>query len=186
MDTALALGVHLAGHSVHLQNKLAQSACGVCGCRVRASESPVIFIYQDWACGVLLTKICYKIVTSEGNLPQSLALVRERIQLLQRFGVLHVPFMLAFKELLWPVMKPMMVMLAVPYAVTRGIVPFLDISGEQMQTLNMYGFAVEHVVVLAYFCLRHLHLTLQRLHNSIRDDRYLVGRQLNNFLSSHI
>ncbi|KAL3131681.1 hypothetical protein ABBQ38_007973 [Trebouxia sp. C0009 RCD-2024] len=154
--------------------------------RVRASESPVIFIYQDWACGVLLTKIGYKIVTSEGNLPQPLALVRERVQLVRRFGVLRVPFMLAFRELLLPIMKPMMVLLAVPYAITRGVVPFLDLSAEQMQTLNIWGFAVEHVVVLAYFCLRQLHSTLQRLHNSIRDDRYLVGRQLNNFLSSHI
>lgn len=153
---------------------------------MRGSEFPVIFIYQDWACGVLLTKICYKIVTSEGNLPRSLTRVRDRVQLVQRLGLLQVPFMLAFKELLWPVLKPLLLLLALPYAITRGIVPFLDLSPAEMQVLHIYGFAIEYIVVLAYFCLHHLHSALQRLHNSIRDDRYLVGRQLNNFLNSHI
>lgn len=152
---------------------------------MRASESPIIFIYQDWACGMLITKICYKVVTSEGNLPRSLTRVRDRVQLVRRFGVLQVPFVLAFRELLWPVMKPMVLLLALPYAITRGIVPFLDISAAQMQTLNIYGFTIELVVVVSCICLQHLHKTLQQLHNSIRDDRYLVGRQLNNFLSSH-
>ena len=135
---------------------------------------------------MLLTKIGYKIVTSEGNLPQSLSRWRERVRLVQRFGVTQVPFAVAFKELLWPVMKPLALLLALPYAVTRGIVPLLDLSAVDMQTLHVYGFAVEYVAVLSYFGLRHVHAALQRLHNSIRDDRYLVGRQLNNFLSSHI
>lgn len=155
-------------------------------CRVRSAESPVIFVYQDWACGVLLTKICYKIVTSEGNLPRSLAKWRDRVLLVQRFGVLQVPFSVAFTELLWPVMKPLILLSALPYAITRGLVPLLSLSAAEMQTIHIYGFAAEYVLVLSYFCLQHIHAALQRLHNSIRDDRYLVGRQLNNFLSSHI
>ena len=108
------------------------------------------------------------------------------MRLVQRFGLLQVPFLLAFKEVLWPVLKPMLLLLALPYAITRGVVPFLDLSPAKMQALHIYGFAVEYIVVLAYYCLQHLHAALQRLHNSIRDDRYLVGRQLNNFLNSHI
>lgn len=155
-------------------------------CRVGAAESPVIFIYQDWACGVLLTKICYKIVTCDGNLPRSLSKWRDRVRLVQRFGVLQVPFSVAFKELLWPVMKPLVFVLALPYAITRGIVPFLGLSAVEVQTLYVHGFALEYAVVLMYHCWQHIDAALQRLHNSIRDDRYLVGRQLNNFLSSHI
>ena len=134
----------------------------------------------------MLFKICYKIVTSEGNLPESLTRAREQVQLLQRLGLLQLPFMIAFKELLWPVLKPLLLLLALPYAITRGIVPILNLSSAEMQALHIYGFAIEYIVVLAYFCLQHLHAALQRLHNSIRDDRYLVGRQLNNFLNSHI
>ena len=107
------------------------------------------------------------------------------MQLVQRLGVLQVPFMLAFKQLLWPVLKPMILLLALPYAITRGIVPFLDLSPATMQALHIYGFAIEYVTVLAYYCLQHLYAALQQLHNSIRDDHYLIGRQLNNFLNSH-
>lgn len=107
------------------------------------------------------------------------------MQLVQRLGVLQVPFMLAFQELLWPILKPMSLLLALPYAISRGIVPLLDMSPAKMQALHIYGFAFEYVVVLMYYCLQHLRAVLRHLHNSIRDDHYLVGRQLNNFLNSH-
>lgn len=155
-------------------------------CRARTSETPVIFIYQDWACGVLLAKICYKIATTEGTLPGYVAQWRDRIHLVQRLGVTQIPFTLAFTQLLWPAMKPLAVLLAVPYAVSRGLVPWLDLSPADMQTLYTYGFAFEYIVVVCYHCLQHVRTALLGLHNSIRDDRYLIGRQLNNFLSSHI
>ena len=155
-------------------------------CRLRSLESPVIFIYQDWACGVLLAKICYKIATIEGNLPGYLTSWRARIQHVQHVGITKVPFTVAFSQLLWPMIKPLGVLLAVPYAVTRGIVPWLNLEAEEMQNLYNFGFAFEYVVVVCYHCLQHVRTALHRLHNSIRDDRYLIGRQLNNFLSGHM
>ena len=158
---------------------------GGTACRLRSSESPIIFIYQDWACGLLICKVCYKIATSEGNMPQYLVMWRNRIQLVQRFGLTQVPLSVAWSEVLWPIIKPLAVVLAVPYTVTRGIVPYLKLSVEQMQTLYAYGFAVEYIFLVVYFGTHHVVKGLKKLHNSIRDDRYLVGRQLNNFLSGH-
>lgn len=152
---------------------------------MRSSEAPVIFIYQDWACGVLLAKICYKLATTEGNLPRYLTTWRERIQHVQRLGITKVPFTVAFSQLLWPMIKPVSVLLAVPYALSRGLVPLLDLTPVEMQNLYIYGFAFEYIAVVCYHGLQHVRTAVRRLHNSIRDDRYLVGRQLNNFLSSH-
>lgn len=154
--------------------------------RARTTHTPIIFIYQDWACGVLLAKISFKIATSEGTLPRYVACWRDRIHLVQRLGVTQIPFTVAFSQILWPAIKPLALLLAIPYAVSRGIVPWLDLKAEEMQILYTYGFALEYVVLLCYYCLQHVRAALHRLHNSIRDDRYLIGRQLNNFLSSHI
>lgn len=118
-------------------------------------------------------------------MPQYLVMWRNRIQLVQRFGLTQVPLSVAWSEVLWPIIKPLAMVLAVPYTVTRGIVPYLKLSVEQMQTLYAYGFAVEYIFLVVYFGTHHVVKGLKKLHNSIRDDRYLVGRQLNNFLSGH-
>ena len=97
-----------------------------------------------------------------------------------------MPLNVAMSEVLWPIIKPLTVLLALPYAITRGIVPYLDLTAQHMQNLYTYGFAVEYLVLVVYFGTHHMVKGLQKLHNSIRDDRYLVGRQLNNFLSGHM
>ena len=145
-----------------------------------------MFVYQDWACGLLLLKVFYKIASSEGNLPQSLILWRERFQHVQRIGITKVPFRVAFNQILWPMIKPMAYLLVIPYAITRGIVPLLDLPTEEMQSIYVFGFTLEYVGVVGYYSMQHVRKALWHLHNSIRDDRYLVGRQLNNFLNSHI
>ena len=99
---------------------------------------------------------------------------------MQRLGVTQIPFTVAFSQILWPAIKPLALLLAIPYAVSRGLVPWLDLAAEEMQTLYTYGFALEYVLVVCYYCLHHVRAALHRLHNSIRDDRYLIGRQLNN------
>ncbi|KAL0020826.1 hypothetical protein WJX79_004115 [Trebouxia sp. C0005] len=124
--------------------------------RARTSQTPIIFIYQDWACGVLLAKISFKIATSEGTLPRYVACWRDRIHLVQRLGVTQIPFTTAVSQILWPAIKPLALLLAIPYAVSRGIVPWLDLAAEEMQTLYTYGFALEYILVVCYYCLQHL------------------------------
>ena len=111
---------------------------------------------------------------------------RNRIQLVLRLGLTQVPLTVAMSEVLWPIIKPLAVLLALPYAITRGAVPHLDLTAQQMQNLYTYGFAVEYLILVGYSGTQYVVKGLQKLHNSIRDDRYLVGRQLNNFLSGHI
>ena len=145
-----------------------------------------MFVYQDWACGLLLLKVFYRIANSEGNLPGGLVIWRERFQHVQRIGVTKVPFVTAFTKVLWPMIKPLSYLLAIPYAITRGFIPLLNLTTEEMQSLYVFGFTVEYVLIVCYLGLKHVHKAVRRLHNSIRDDRYLVGRQLNNFLNAHM
>lgn len=119
-------------------------------------------------------------------MPEYLVMWRNRIQLVQRLGLTQVPLSVAWSELLWPIIKPLAVLLAIPYAISRGIVPYLSLSAEQMQTLYVYGFALEYIVLVVHFGMHHVVKGLQKVHNSIRDDRYLVGRQLNNFFSGRM
>lgn len=176
----------LAGPSVLCTVFLLGTILTYChSCRVKGSESPIIFFYQDWACGLLICKVCLKILTTEGNMPPYLVMWRHRIQRVQRIGLTQVSLSMALHEVLWPIMKPLAVLLAVPQAISRGIVPYLNLSTKQMQATYVYGFAFEYIVLVACLGSKYVAKGLHKLHNSIRDDRYLVGRQLNNFLSSH-
>ena len=93
---------------------------------------------------------------------------------------------MAFTKVLWPMIKPLAYLLAIPYAITRGLIPLLNLTTEEMQSLYVFGFIVEYGIIVCYLGLKHVHKAVRRLHNSIRDDRYLVGRQLNNFLNAHM
>lgn len=151
-----------------------------CSCRVRPSESPVMFVYQDWACGLLALKVLYRMASAEGGLSPGLARWRQRVQHVHQIGITRVTFSVAFREVLGPLMKSLAYLLAVPYVLARGIVPLCDISSEGMETLYVFAFTIEGVLMACYCGGRHVCKKLQRLHNSIRDDRYLIGRQLNN------
>nr|GEV91828.1 probable E3 ubiquitin ligase SUD1 isoform X2 [Tanacetum cinerariifolium] len=71
--------------------------------------------------------------------------------------------------------------LCIPYVLARGVFPVLgyplvvNSAVYRFAWLGCLGFS------LLCFCAKRFHVWFTNLHNSIRDDRYLIGRRLHNF-----
>ncbi|KAK9812860.1 hypothetical protein WJX72_004825 [[Myrmecia] bisecta] len=154
--------------------------------RLRVNESPLLFIYQDWGLGLLILKLWYRAVVSFGadnnrNAPAARpGSWRARFAVFQQQGVTGIGFGFAMTQILWPLLLGVGVLLALPYVVTRGLLPLLPLSAEALQYAFMYGFAAELAILVLGYALLQLQRALSALHNTIRDERYLVGRELNN------
>ena len=76
------------------------------------------------------------------------------------------------------------VLLAVPYVVTRGLLPHVLgrlLSAEALQAVFLYGWFVEALLAASVLLSAQLRRGFVMLHNTLRDEKYLVGRELRNY-----
>lgn len=85
------------------------------------------------------------------------------------------------REIVFPIIMKLLTALCVPYVLARGVFPVfgyplvVNSAVYRFAWLGCLGFSV------ACFCAKRFHVWFTNLHNSIRDDRYLIGRRLHNF-----
>ncbi|XP_012271649.1 E3 ubiquitin-protein ligase MARCH6 [Orussus abietinus] len=144
--------------------------------RIPLEQTPILFIWQDWALGVLYTKIATA-VTMMG--PESK--LRLAIEKAYNDGIREMDLKFVVTELAAPVICCFGLALAVPYAMAYGILPLL-VSNLQTQILiarRLYPFLllVNVVFVVVSFQIRQFH----KLYEHIKDDKYLVGKRLVNY-----
>ncbi|XP_076235400.1 membrane-associated ring finger (C3HC4) 6 [Calliopsis andreniformis] len=144
--------------------------------RVPLEQNPILFIWQDWALGVLYTKIATAITMMGPDWRIRLAIERA-----YNDGIREIDLKFIITELAAPVICCFGLALAVPYAVAYGIVPLL-ITNLQTQILiarRLYPFllVVSVVCIGINFQLRQL----EKLYEHIKNDKYLVGQRLVNY-----
>ena len=85
------------------------------------------------------------------------------------------------REIVLPITMKLLTALCVPYVLARGVFPVfgyplvVNSAVYRFAWLGCFGFS------LLCFCAKRFHVWFTNLHNSIRDDRYLIGRRLHNF-----
>ncbi|XP_076757709.1 membrane-associated ring finger (C3HC4) 6 isoform X2 [Xylocopa sonorina] len=144
--------------------------------RVPLEQNPILFIWQDWALGVLYTKIATAITMMGPDWRIRLAIERA-----YNDGIREIDLKFIVTELAAPVICCFGLALAVPYAVAYGIVPLL-ITNLQAQILiarRLYPFLllVHLVCIVIYFQIRQI----KKLYERIKNDKYLVGQRLVNY-----
>ncbi|CAK9817654.1 E3 ubiquitin-protein ligase MARCHF6 [Anthophora quadrimaculata] len=144
--------------------------------RVPLEQSPILFLWQDWALGVLYTKIATAIIMMGPEWRIRLAIERA-----YNDGIREIDLKFIVTKLAAPVICCFGLALAVPYAVAHGIVPFF-ITNLQTQILiarRLYPFLVlVHLVcIVIYFQIRQF----KKLYEHIKNDKYLVGQRLVNY-----
>ena len=161
--------------------------------RVPIGETPALALCQDWALGLVFLKIWVRLV--------SLGLFGENYRWKQHFEViqadgfqgLRVSWVITTVAL--PLAKETAWCLCAPYVFARGIFPFIGIMLGPIYP-DMFGIflhpyvlsAVYRYVFVIYIFLFHFAfdgfgttiIYLRRLHDEIRDDKYMVGRKLHN------
>ena len=92
---------------------------------------------------------------------------------LQAFRVLQ--------EIVFPIIMKLLTALCVPYVLSRGVFPILGYPLVVNSAVYRYAWLGCLIFSVMCFCAKRFHVWFTNLHNSIRDDRYLIGRRLHNY-----
>lgn len=107
------------------------------------------------------------------------------LHLLQQGGLRNVNFEAAMTRVVLPVLKQLVTALTLPYVVSRGVVPqaalYLRLPVQVVQYANVYAYAATAMAATAWQVNKQLCRLVAKLHAAIRDDKYLLGRELDNF-----
>lgn len=144
--------------------------------RVPIHQTPLLFIWQDWALGVLYTKIACAITMMGPDW-----FLRTAIERAYRDGIREMNLRFIFRELAAPVVISCGLALAVPYAIAYSVVP-LVVSNMFMRNIiarRIYPFLL--LVGLALLVITLQIRQFRKLYEHIKNDKYLVGQRLVNY-----
>ncbi|XP_049389600.1 probable E3 ubiquitin ligase SUD1 isoform X1 [Solanum stenotomum] len=149
--------------------------------RVPIDESPVFLLYQDWALGLIFLKIWTRLVMLDHMMPLVDDSWRLKFERVRENGFSRLQGFWVLREIVLPIIMKLLTALCVPYVLSRGVFPILgypllvNSAVYRFAWIGCLGFS------LFCFCAKRFHVWFTNLHNSIRDDRYLIGRRLHNF-----
>ncbi|XAR59435.1 Ubiquitin--protein ligase [Bertholletia excelsa] len=149
--------------------------------RVPVDESPVFLLYQDWALGLIFLKIWTRLVMLDHMVPLVDESWRTKFERVREDGFSRLQGFWVLREIVLPIIMKLLTALCVPYVLARGVFPIfgyplvVNSAVYRFAWLGCLGFS------LLCFCAKRFHVWFTNLHNSIRDDRYLIGRRLHNY-----
>ncbi|XP_019263510.1 PREDICTED: probable E3 ubiquitin ligase SUD1 isoform X2 [Nicotiana attenuata] len=149
--------------------------------RVPIDESPVFLLYQDWALGLIFLKIWTRLVMLDHMMPLVDESWRLKFERVRENGFSRLQGFWVLREIVLPIIMKLLTALCVPYVLAKGVFPIfgypllVNSAVYRFAWLGCLGFS------LLCFCAKRFHVWFTNLHNSIRDDRYLIGRRLHNF-----
>uniref|UniRef100_A0A6P7GEV5 E3 ubiquitin-protein ligase MARCHF6 n=2 Tax=Diabrotica virgifera virgifera TaxID=50390 RepID=A0A6P7GEV5_DIAVI len=144
--------------------------------RVPIYQTPILFIWQDWALGVLYTKIACAITMMGPDW-----FLRAAIERVYRDGIREMNLTFVFKELAAPVIVSFGLALAVPYAIAYSLVPIF-ITNLQLRNFiarRLYPFLLLLSIIAVVINLQVRQF--RKLYEHIKNDKYLVGQRLVNY-----
>ncbi|CAH1107163.1 unnamed protein product [Psylliodes chrysocephalus] len=144
--------------------------------RVPIHQTPILFIWQDWALGVLYTKIACAITMMGPDW-----FLRAAIERAYRDGIRDMNLTFIFKELAAPVIVSFGLALAIPYVIAYTFVPIF-VTNLQLRNFiarRLYPFLL---LVCAITAIINLQIRqFKKLYEHIKNDKYLVGQRLVNY-----
>lgn len=144
--------------------------------RVSLNQTPVISLWQDWALGVLHTKILCALALMGPN--WWLKRVIEQVYL---GGFRNINLHLIFIELSLPVIISLGLSLAVPYIIACSFVPMF---GANFETQNLVLRRIYPALLALFIVIGAIVFQVRqffRLYEHIKNDKYLVGKRLVNY-----
>ncbi|XP_010531564.1 PREDICTED: probable E3 ubiquitin ligase SUD1 [Tarenaya hassleriana] len=149
--------------------------------RVPVDESPVFLLYQDWALGLIFLKIWTQLVMLNHMFPLVDESWRAKFERVREDGFSRLQGLWVLREIVFPIVMKLLTALCVPYVLARGVFPMLGYPLVVNSAVYRFAWLGCLSFSLFCFCAKRCHAWFTNLHNSIRDDRYLIGRRLHNF-----
>ncbi|KAL7601789.1 hypothetical protein Lser_V15G24647 [Lactuca serriola] len=149
--------------------------------RVPVDESPVFLLYQDWAFGLIFLKIWTQLVMLDQMAPLVDDSWRVKFERVRENGFSRLQGVWVLREIVIPIMMKLLTALCFPYVLARGVFPVFGYPLVVNSAVYRFAWVGCLSFSLVCYCGKRFHVWVRNLHNSIRDDRYLIGRRLHNF-----
>ncbi|KAI8038972.1 E3 ubiquitin-protein ligase MARCHF6 [Drosophila gunungcola] len=144
--------------------------------RVPLRKTPIHFLWQDWALGVLYSKIAIALTLMGPDWHLKRALERAYMDGLRDFDLKFV-----MRDLAVPVVTTFGLALAGPYVLAHMVFPIFLADAFVRHVVARLVYPVSFIVVGSiYFVLFQIE-QLKKLYLSIKVDKYLVGQRLVNY-----
>ncbi|XP_076018405.1 E3 ubiquitin-protein ligase MARCHF6-like [Genypterus blacodes] len=144
--------------------------------RVALVQSPLFYPWQDWALGVLHTKII-----AAATLMGPQWWLKTVIEQVYANGIRNIDLNFIVQRLAAPIICFLLLSLTVPYTLSKVVPPLLGMR-PKMQLLierRIYPFLCISLIVMAVLSFQIRQFT--RLYEHIKNDKYLVGQRLVNY-----
>lgn len=165
-----------------------------CGCRLAEGQTPIFFAYHDWTIGLLAVKLSYQVLIGAYAEPRAPPQVEEGIwclrpvkrlalavQRLKAVGFTQMPLSEVFRTVFLPAIIFWGTAVSLPYVVCRGIlprVPYVPVAF--LNAAFTYGWLIEAQMLVCYIASVKLGMLLKQYRANVRDQQYLLHRELIN------
>ncbi|KAH8418272.1 hypothetical protein KR222_009549, partial [Zaprionus bogoriensis] len=144
--------------------------------RVPLRKTPIHFLWQDWALGVLYTKIAIALTLMGPDWHLKRALERAYTDGLRDFDLKFV-----MSDLAVPVVTTFGLALAIPYVIGHSLLPILFTNPYNRLIISRLVYPVSFIVVGGVCFVLFQIKQMKKLYLSIKVDKYLVGQRLVNY-----
>uniref|UniRef100_A0A182WJS7 E3 ubiquitin-protein ligase MARCHF6 n=1 Tax=Anopheles minimus TaxID=112268 RepID=A0A182WJS7_9DIPT len=172
---AMIVFVHMLG-VIPLMFGLLLELVVVIPLRVPPDQTPVLFLWQDWALGVLYTKIACALTLMGPDWA-----LKRAIEQAYRDGLRDMNLKFIVRELGIPVITCFGLALAIPYVIAHSILPlfFTNPLTRTFFARQIYPFFLLIAFVIGILVLQVRQF--KKLYVAIKNDKYLVGQRLVNY-----
>lgn len=106
---------------------------------------------------------------------------RVKFERVREDGFSRLQGLWVLREIVFPIIMKLLTALCVPYVLSRGVFPIFGYPLVVNSAVYRFAWLGCLIFSVLYFCAKRFHVWFTNLHNSIRDDRYLIGRRLHNY-----
>lgn len=143
--------------------------------RVPVHQTPILFLWQDWALGVLYTKIMCALVMMGPNW-----WLKTNLEHIYLGGIRGLDLNLLVGQTALPVIACLGGCLTVPYVTAHTLAPLLAPPSALVMVERRIYPALLIITLLSSLIIMQV-VQFTRLYEHIKNDKYLVGRRLVNY-----
>uniref|UniRef100_W8AV76 E3 ubiquitin-protein ligase MARCHF6 n=2 Tax=Ceratitis capitata TaxID=7213 RepID=W8AV76_CERCA len=144
--------------------------------RVPFYQTPIHFLWQDWALGVLYTKIAIALTLMGPDWHLKRALERAYGD-----GLRDIDLKFLIRELATPVITCFGLALAIPYVIAHSILPLFFKNSVTRLEISRIVYPVFFIIVVVIAYIYFEIKQFKKLYVAIKVDKYLVGQRLVNY-----
>lgn len=144
--------------------------------RLSFSQTPIFFLWQDWALGVLYTKIACAITLMGPDWQ-----MRRAIERAYRDGIREIDQLFIFREVAAPVLTCLGLSLAVPYVLAHLIGGAFDADPMSKMIILRCIYPTLLIIAIIVAVVVVQIRQFRKFYVTIKNDKYLVGQRLVNY-----